>query len=378
MGLLKKGPVRQAERRQEGPMPWTQRVRTLAFASIAVSALAFCCARGQAEVAVLMEEPYGFFGILAPAGHSAIYLDRVCAETPLKLRRCRPDELGSVITREPDMAGYDWVAIPLLPYLYSVENASEVPRHANGNLVWRMRRRYHETHLRSLGEKVSEGSFFKGGWGMLLGQSYDRRMFAFRFETTPEQDDQLIARLNAGRNHSHFHYLFNNCSDFTRKILNAYFPNTFRRSIFPDFWMTTPRQVTDKLAHFSRKHPEIKLAVFEIPQIPGFRRPSGANLTVIGSFTTRGIPVPVAFLNPYAAGALLLDFLLENHSPVVPKDAPVLGPDNLAVLKVPSPPEQNPVERELQTAATATIWAATLDEVSTVNLSLGEINIPRE
>ena len=359
-------------------MPWTQRVRTLAFASIAVSVLAFCCARSHAEVAVLMEEPYGFFGILAPAGHSAIYLDRVCAETPLKLRRCRSDELGSVITREPDMAGYDWVAIPLLPYLYSVENASEVPRHANGNLVWRMRRRYHETHLRSLGEKVSEGNFFKGGWGMLLGQSYDRRMFAFRFETTPEQDDQLIARLNAGRNHSHFHYLFNNCSDFTRKILNAYFPNTFRRSIFPDLWMTTPRQVTDKLVRFSRKHPEMKLAVFEIPQIPGFRRPSGTNLTVIGSLTTRGIPVPVAFLNPYAAGAMLLDFILESHNGLVPKDAPVLGPDNLAVLKVPPLPEENPVSRELQAASAEVNPNGILDEVSTVNLSLGEIEIAKE
>lgn len=322
-----------------------------------------------------MEEPYGFFGILAPAGHSAIYFDRVCAETPLKLRRCGPDELGAVITREPDMAGYDWVAIPLMPYLYSVENASEVPKHANRNLVWRMRRRYHESHLLSLGKKLSEGSFFRGGWGMLLGQAYDRRMFAFRFETTAKQDDDLIARMNASRNHSHFHYLFNNCSDFARKILNAYFPKTFRRSIFPDAGITTPRLVTNKLVHFARKHPEMNLAVFEIPQIPGFRRSSGTNRTVIGSLTTRGFPVPIAFLNPYAAGGMLLGFLLEGHHRLVPKDAPILDPDNLAVLKVSSPPKQDLIERELQTTAMGT---ETLNEISTVNLSLGEINIPRE
>jgi hypothetical protein len=359
-------------------MPWTQRARTFAFACLAVSLIASCCARSHAEVAVLMEEPYGFFGILAPAGHSAIYLDRVCAENPLKLRRCRPDELGSVITREPDMAGYDWVAIPLLPYLYSVENASEVPRHANGNLVWKMRRRYHEKHLLSLGKEVHEGNFFKGGWGLLLGQSYDRRMFAFRFETTPEQDDALIARLNAGRNHSRFHYLFNNCSDFTRKILNAYFPKTFRRSVFPDLWMTTPRQVTNQLVRFARKHPEMKLAVFEIPQIPGFRRPSGTNLTVIGSLTTRGFPVPVAFLNPYAAGGMLLAFLLEDHSRLVPKEAPVLSPDNLALLNVPAPPAQDPASQELETVALSSGGPSMLEEIATVNLSLGEIYISQE
>jgi hypothetical protein len=276
------------------------------------------------------------------------------------------------------MAGYDWVAIPLLPYLYSVENASEVPRHANGNLVWRMRRRYHETHLLSLGKKVSEGNFFNGGWGLLLGQSYDRRMFAFRFETTPAQDDELIARLNAGRNHSHFHYLFNNCSDFTRKILNAYFPGTFRRSAFPDLWMTTPRQVSAKLVRFARKHPEMKLGIFEIPQIPGFRRPSGTNLTVIGSLTTRGIPVPVAFLNPYVAGGMLVDFLLEDHKKLVPRDATLLSPDNLFALGVAPQPQRIPSAPESPAVGSTTGGLGVLNEISTVNLSLGEINIPTE
>jgi len=322
---------------------------------------------------VLMEEPYGFFGILAPAGHSAIYLDKVCAETPLKLRRCGPDELGVVITRHPDMAGYDWVAIPLMPYLYSVENAAEVPKHANGDLVWRLRRRYHESHLLSLGKKVTEGSFFRAGWGMLLGQSYDRRMFAFRFETTAEQDDALIASLNGTRNHSRFHYLFNNCSDFTRKILNAYFPHAFPRSLFPDGGITTPRQVTSQLVRFARKHPAMQLTVFQIPQVPGFRRPSGANLTLIGSLTARGIPAPIALLNPYAAGGMLADFLLEGHQKLVPKDAPVLGPDNLLVLKIPPPPSPDPDKIEMEaTASRANSYGETA-EVPTVNPSLGKI-----
>ena len=59
----------------------------------------FPCARCAAQAALLMEEPYGFFGTLNPTGHNAIYLERVCTVTPVKLRRCRPGELGSVIAR---------------------------------------------------------------------------------------------------------------------------------------------------------------------------------------------------------------------------------------------------------------------------------------
>ena len=37
------------------------------------------------------------FAEITGEGHSAVYLSRVCPETPVKLRLCRPDESGSVI-----------------------------------------------------------------------------------------------------------------------------------------------------------------------------------------------------------------------------------------------------------------------------------------
>ena len=96
---------------------------------------AFCCSQGHAQAALLMEEPYGFFGALNPTGHNAIYFERICAETPVKLRRCQPGEMGAVIARYQGIDGYDWVAIPLLPYLYSVENPSDVPAHVDRDTV---------------------------------------------------------------------------------------------------------------------------------------------------------------------------------------------------------------------------------------------------
>jgi hypothetical protein len=56
-----------------------------------------CASKAHANVSLLIEEPYGFFGSINPTGHSAIYLNRVCAESPTVLRRCQPGETGVVI-----------------------------------------------------------------------------------------------------------------------------------------------------------------------------------------------------------------------------------------------------------------------------------------
>jgi hypothetical protein len=74
--------------------------------------------RVHADAALLVEEPYGHFGALNPTGHAAIYLNRICAESPTTLRRCQPGEMGVVISRYNKIAGRDWIAIPLVPYLY--------------------------------------------------------------------------------------------------------------------------------------------------------------------------------------------------------------------------------------------------------------------
>jgi len=48
----------------------------------------------RAQAALLLEQPYGVFGTLNPTGHAAIYLQRVCADSPTHLRECDPGETG--------------------------------------------------------------------------------------------------------------------------------------------------------------------------------------------------------------------------------------------------------------------------------------------
>lgn len=295
-----------------------------------------------------MEEPYGFFGTLNPTGHTAIYFARICAETPVKLRRCEPGELGSVIARYQGIAGYDWVAMPLVPYLYSVDDPSQVPERVNREVVLRLRKRYHEEHLGSLGANVFEGNIVRGGWTQLVGVAYERRIYAFRFATTEQQDDELIDRLNSHDNQSQFDLIYNNCADFARTVMNFYFPRTFNRTLFPDAGMTTPRQITYKLVRYAKKHPGTNLTVFEIPQIPGYRRQSHSNKSVAASLITTGYAVPIALLNPYLAGGIFVDYLVRGRYPLIPEHPAMLGPGELTPLTYAEQVVQNPVAAGVQ------------------------------
>ncbi len=317
------------------------RINVPAFVALAL--LALFAQRSHAQAALLLEQPYGFFGLINPTGHNAIYFERICAQTPVKLRRCQAGEMGAVIARYQGIDSYDWVAIPLVPYLYAADNPSNVPARVDRETVARLRNHYRETHLQTLGNNLSAGNILHGGWTSLIGSAYERRIYAFRFETTPEQDDAFIARMNSGPNRSHFELFFNNCADFSRVLLNTYFPGTFRRSVFPDAEMTTPKQITWKLVRYARKHPQTQLEIFEIPQVPGYRRASRSNKSVAESLSTTGYAVPIVLLNPYIAGVFFADFLARGRfHPLNPRHPELLGPENLSALTAPARAAQNP------------------------------------
>lgn len=345
-----------------------------AFAVMALIFMFLVTSQCHAQAALLLEEPYGFFGTLNPTGHTATYFARICAETPVTLRRCLPGEMGVVIARYSDVAHYDWVAIPLIPYLYSVEDPAEVPAHVDRVTVNQLRDQYHEARLMSLGTEVKKGNFWHGGWTELIGVSYERRIIAFRFDTTEAQDDAFIARMNDDKNRSHFQLLYKNCADFSRALLNEYFPKTFHRSFAPDAGMTTPKQITYKLERYAKKHPEIHLEVFEIPQVPGYRHKSHSNKGISESLITTGYAVPIAFLNPYLAGALFVDYVVRGRYRLIPKEMQLLTPDNLAVLTYPSESVENPLSASVQVhGSAAASGTAGVSAAATANSGLKEI-----
>jgi len=356
----------------------TQALRTVAFALVAFAVLAFYPAQTHAQAALLMEEPYGFFGAVFPAGHNAIYFEHICAETPVKLRRCEAGKTGAVIARYKGIDGYDWVAMPLVPYLYSVEDPSQVPARAYRATVRQLRENYREAHLLDLGEHLQPGGIMSDGWTQLVGLSYERRIYAFRFETTAEQDDAFIAYMNDRRNRSHFSLLFNNCSDFARLALNFYFPGAFKRNAFPDAGLTSPKQLVYKLERYASEHPEMHLTVIEIPQVPGYRRPSLRNKSLAESLSTTGYAIPIAVVNPYLAGGLFVDYLARGRHRLIPSHPQMLAPENLLALTAPDGAMQNPESAGAQVPGAAVDGRSEIGATQAANFGLTEIKVAHE
>ncbi len=125
--------------------------------------------KAHADITVLLEEPYSYDGALAGTGHTAVYLTRVCAASPVVLRRCRAGEHGVVISRYDRIGGYDWIAIPLIPYLYAVEDPEDVPLYADNRLVAFLRDQYRRSHLEELAPDRPTGEAPKGEWVQLVG-----------------------------------------------------------------------------------------------------------------------------------------------------------------------------------------------------------------
>ena len=281
------------------------------FKSLAL--LVFLLAGGvrlYAAMTLFVEEPFGTFGALNPTGHAAVYLNHVCAETPTVLRRCAAGEAGVVISRYHHVAGYDWVAIPLIPYLYAVERPEEVPGWADQEAVISLRDAYRREHLRQFIPDGPDGDTPPGEWTQLIGASYDRRIYGLEIDTTDAQDDRLIDELNSEPNRAHFNLFFHNCADFSRKLIDSDYPKAVRRSFSADLGMTTPKQIAKSLVSYGRHHPEVQLSIFYIPQVPGEMPRSHKIRGVCESLVrSKKYAIPLAVLHPWIAGTVVVGYL---------------------------------------------------------------------
>lgn len=273
-------------------------------------------AAARADVTLLLEEPFGTFGGMTPTGHAAIYFSRICAETPLTLRRCGKGEPGVVISRYHRVGSYDWMATPVVPYFYAVDRVDQVPREVTPKDVDALRDQYRRRYLEDVAPDRSDGRAPAGDWIQLIGAAYDRTIYAFGIETTEDQDDSFIQAFNSGPNKNHFKLLFHNCADFARQALNFYFPNTVHRSL-SDVGIMTPKQAAKCLVHYSKRHPELHFASFVIPQVSGtIPRSRPVRGVIEGLFKSKRyiLPLaPLALLHPLFGGSLVVAWVEEGH-----------------------------------------------------------------
>jgi hypothetical protein len=275
-----------------------------------VVAAAVSCGSARASVGVLLEQPYGKLGFFDTAGHSAVYLDHICAASPTELRACREGELGSVVSRYDGIGTYDWLAMPLTAYLYAVDSAADIPESMDKAGEVALRDAYRRAHLQGVAADLPDGTAPQGNWYELVGAAYDRTMYGFTVKTTAEQDARLIALFNDRKNVSRYNGMFTNCADFARVTINRYYPHAVKRNFIADLGMTSPKQVARALTHYATKHPETDLQVFVVPQVQG-TLPRSHPAQDLAEGILKRYSVPLVVVSPTATAVVFVAYLRE-------------------------------------------------------------------
>ena len=110
---------------------------------------------------------------------------------------------------------------------------------------------------------------------------------------------------------NHFNGFSRNCADFSKHVINTYFPHATHRDFINDFGMTSPKAVARTLARYAHHHPETQYRVVHFAQSPGtLKHSSECRSGTEQLYRSKKLLVPMAFFAwhelPFAAGSYLL------------------------------------------------------------------------
>ena len=206
------------------------------------------------------------------SGHTAVYFSHICADSPVKLRLCRPGEEGSVMSNYINIGEdkpFEWNIVPLSIYVNGVEDPRNRPLIGTGKIKAALEDRYRDLYLGALCTSNACRTSGDSEWREMVGAGLSRNMYIFTVETSRRQDLEIIAKYNSDPNVNHFNGAIRNCADFTKDAVNSYFPHSAHRDVINDFGMTSPKAVARTFTDFALHHPEMRLRVLHFSQVPG-------------------------------------------------------------------------------------------------------------
>lgn len=312
--MLKLRPIR---RSIEGVCLANPRASTLVswWAVLVLLLSGLACPPAQGDVGVLLNESLDTsFARISGSGHSAIYFSRICPESPVKLRLCRPDEHGSVISNYTTLGEdqpYEWNVVSLSMFLYGVEDPENRPLFGSEKIKHALEERYREKFLSGYCESSSCRTSNKAEWREMVGATLSRSIYMFVVDTTREQDLALIAEFNSLPNKNHFNGVTRNCAEFSRRILNTYFPHSARADYLNDLGLITPKAIARSFNRFGEHHPEAHLRVLHFAQLPGtIKRSSECRNATEQLYRSKKLLVPMILFAdhelPFVAASYLL------------------------------------------------------------------------
>lgn len=304
-----------------------------------LAVLACVSAQSQAaRVGLVVGEPFGNFGTMMPQGHAGAYLADFCADGPVHLRPCTAGEAGVVLSRYHDLRhpALDWMAMPLLPFLYGTTDPAALPPTMDAGLEAELRERYRQEYLQEILPDRTDrhGQVHPppyGDWEEGIGAAFDRRVLLYTFEVPDAAEAAIAARLNGEPNRRRYTLGRENCADFAAELLASVLPEgLLRRNVLADFDMTTPKNLAREIDGFGRSHPEVHLEVFTIAQLPGsLRRSRPLRGAAEGFVAEKRYVLALTVLQPEALLACLWAF--ETHGKwTAGADATPLEPGEVA------------------------------------------------
>jgi hypothetical protein len=285
------------------------------FIALALVSMVWGSPQARADVGLVLNESLDTsVARITGAGHSAIYLSGICPETPVKMRLCRPGERGSVISNYTSLGEderYQWNIVPLDVYLYGVSNSDNRPLFASDKIKRALDENYRERVLLDYCASQSCQTSGKAEWREMVGATAERAVYIFIVKTSVQQDMKLIAEFNALPNVNHFNPVARNCADFSRSIINTYFPHATHRDYMNDFGIATPKAIARTLAHYAHDHPELEYRVIHFPQLPGtLKRSKECRDGIEQLYRSKKLLAPMAMFAwqglPIAAGSYFL------------------------------------------------------------------------
>ena len=304
-------------------------------------ALLLCCAASSAfaDAGVILNESLDTsVARITGSGHSAVYLSNICPDgSPVKMRLCRPGEQGSVLSNYTTLGEdqpYEWNIVPLSIYLYGVEDPRDRPLVSSREIKAALEERYREKYLSQLCTgarcRYSSGS----EWREMVGATLERSMYIFVVKTSAGQDRALIAEFNSLPNVNHFNGAFRNCADFTKRVMNTYFPHSTRRDAVNDFFMTSPKAVARSFTRYAKENPDLDLRVLHFAQVPGtIKRSEECRSGTEQLYHSKKLVVPLGVLAWQAVPAVTASYIITarfnpEHEFEKNPSASAIGADN--------------------------------------------------
>lgn len=288
-----------------------------ACATIAVVALlCFAAASAFADAGVILNESLDTsVARITGSGHSAVYLSNICTDgSPVKMRLCRPGEQGSVLSNYTTLGEdqpYEWNIVPLSIYLYGVEDPRDRPLVSSREIKAALEERYREKYLSTICTGAPCRYSNSSEWREMVGATLERSMYFFVVKTSADQDRSLIAEFNSLPNVNHFNGAFRNCADFTKRVMNTYFPHAARRDAVNDFFMTSPKAVARSFTRYAKEHPELDLRVLHFAQVPGtIKRSEECRSGTEQLYHSKKLVIPLGVLAWQAVPAVTASYIL--------------------------------------------------------------------